>query len=252
MKIGILGAMEEEILFLEKYIKNQSSVVIGKRKYICGELFGHEVCIVFSRWGKVAASSTATILLERFGVERLIFTGVAGGVDPQLNVGDIVVADDLVQHDMDASFLPGMVEFEIPLLGVSHFGVPEDDVQKAVQAAENYLKNELAREVSPENLAEFGISRPKVVRGTIASGDQFISSSTKTAELLGKLPNLKCVEMEGAAVAQVAYEYGVPCIVLRTISDKANDDAVIDFPKFIRFVASYFTCGAVRELLKTF
>lgn len=250
MKIGILGAMEEEILFLAKYIKNQNSFVIGKRKYICGEIFGHEVCVVFSRWGKVAASSTATILLERFGVERLIFTGVAGGVDPQLNVGDIVVADDLVQHDMDASFLPGMVEFEIPLLGVSHFGVQDDDVEKAIRAVKNYFENELEREVSSENLAEFSIFSPKVVRGTIASGDQFISSTTKVAELSKKLPNLKCVEMEGAAVAQVAYEYNIPCIVLRTISDKANDEAVIDFPKFINSIASYFTCGSVLQLLK--
>ncbi len=109
MKIGILGAMEEEIRLLTEKILNKHSQVMGKREYISGQIFGHDVCLVFSRWGKVAAASTATTLIQHYGVERLIFTGVAGGVEPELNIGDMVVADTLVQHDMDASFLPGIV-----------------------------------------------------------------------------------------------------------------------------------------------
>ncbi len=250
MKIGILGAMDEEINLLGKQMTNCTLEERGKREYINGQLFGHDVCLVFSRWGKVAASSTATTLIERYGVDQLIFTGVAGGVDPSLNIGDIVIADTLIQHDMDVSFLPQMKEFEIPLLGRADFPVGKKEVQKAVAAAESWLQDNLREEVAPETLEEFGIDMPKVVCGTIASGDQFISSDEKVQYLREKIPNLRCVEMEGAAVAQVAYEYDIPCLVLRTVSDKANDDAVIDFPRFITSVASCFTCGSVLRLLE--
>ncbi len=199
MKIGILGAMEEEIHLLGRQMTDSSSEIRGKREYLHGQLFGHDVYLVFSRWGKVAASATATTLIERYGVDYLIFTGVAGGVDPQLNIGD---------------------------------------------------KQDLIMQVTSEALKEFAISAPKVVCGTIASGDQFISSSDKVQQLREKIPNLCCVEMEGAAVAQVAYEYGIPCLVLRTVSDKADDDAIIDFPRFITSVAAFFTCGSVLRLLK--
>ncbi len=250
MKIGILGAMEEEIRLLTQQITNKHSQVMGKREYISGKLLDHDVCLVFSRWGKVAAASTATTLIQHYGVERLVFTGVAGGVDPELNIGDIVVADNLVQHDMDASFLPGIAEFEVPLLGVSDFRIREKDVQTAILAVKKYLETDLNREVSEQTLAQFAITRPKVVRGTIASGDQFISSSAKTTLLREKIPGLRCVEMEGAAVAQVAHEHDIPCLVLRTISDKADNEAIIDFPRFIASVASFFTCGSVLRLLE--
>lgn len=251
MKIGILGAMEEEMALLTEQIANKHSEIMGKREYISGQIHNHDVCLVFSRWGKVAAASTATTLIQHHGVERLIFTGVAGGVDPQLNIGDIVVADNLVQHDMDASFLPGIAEFEIPLLGVADFRIEEKQVQAAMDAVETYLGSDLNQTVPKETLESFSITHPKVVRGTIASGDQFISSSEKTALLRKKIPELRCVEMEGAAVAQVAHEHDIPCLVLRTISDKADHDAIIDFPRFIASVASFFTCGSVLRLLKT-
>ncbi len=250
MKTGILGAMEEEIHLLTEKITNKRSEIIGKRQYISGKIFDHDVCVVFSRWGKVAAASTATTLIQHYGVERLVFTGVAGAIDPELNIGDIVVADNLVQHDMDASFLPGIEEFEIPLLGIADFQAREKDVQTAMQAVTTYLRADLPRQVTQETLADFSITTPKVARGTIASGDQFISSQAKTAELREKIPALRCVEMEGAAVAQVAHEHDIPCLVLRTISDKADHDAPLDFPRFISSVASFFTCGSVLRLLE--
>ncbi len=250
MKIGILGAMEEEIHLFGDKMTGCSSETRGQRKYISGQLFGHDIHLVFSRWGKVAASSTATTLIERYGVDYLIFTGVAGGVDPQLNIGDIVVADNLIQHDMDVSFLPQMKEFEIPLLGRADFPVARKEVEKAIMAAENWLGQDLTKQVAAETLAQFAITAPKVTCGTIASGDQFVSSIAKVQQLREKIPNLCCVEMEGAAVAQVAYEYGIPCLVLRTISDKADDDAIIDFPRFISSVAAFFTCGSVLRLLE--
>ncbi len=250
MKIGILGAMEEEIHLLGKEMTGCTSEVRGRREYINGQISGHDIYLAFSRWGKVAASCSATTLIERYGVDYLIFTGVAGGVDPDVNIGDIVIADNLVQHDMDVSFLPQMKEFEIPLLGRADFPVRQEEVEKARTAAENWIREELGEQVSAKTLEKFAIVAPRVICGTIASGDQFISDSNKILQLRQKIPNLRCVEMEGAAVAQIAYEYDIPCLVLRTISDKADDDAIIDFPRFITSVASFFTCGSVLRLLK--
>jgi len=218
------------------------------REYVSGQLQGKSVTVAFSRCGKVAASSTATTLIERFGVDFLVFTGVAGAVDRTLNVGDIVVADTLIQHDMDVSAL-GLERFEVPLLGVSHFDVEQRLVGAALRAAETYLARNLSDDVGADALAEFHIIDPQVTKGTIASGDQFVTDDRTTQALRDHLPGLKCVEMEGAAVAQVAYEYGIPCVVLRTISDKADHSATVDFPRFVARAASHFTCGSVLRLL---
>jgi adenosylhomocysteine nucleosidase len=118
MRIGIMGAMAEEVSQLRPHLSEVTTEIRGMREYVSGQLLGKSVTLVFSRWGKVAASSTATTLVERYGVDCLVFTGVAGALDPSLNIGDIVVASRLVQHDMDASALPGIEKYEIPLLGV--------------------------------------------------------------------------------------------------------------------------------------
>jgi adenosylhomocysteine nucleosidase len=107
----------------------------------------------------------------------------------------------------------------------------------------------LSGDVSDEALKEFHIARPQVTTGIIASGDQFIADAAVAQALYRQLPGLKCVEMEGAAVAQVAYEHNIPCLVIRTISDKADHSAVIDFPKFVSKIACHFTCGSVLRLL---
>jgi adenosylhomocysteine nucleosidase len=246
MKIGIMGAMIEEIVHLKRAIQQSSHHERGRREFTSGMLQGHEVVVVFSRWGKVAASSTATTLIEHFGVDLLIFTGVAGAIDEELNVGDIVIGSQLVQHDMDASAIPGIKKFEIPLLGLQFFEPPSHFVAKAKLAAQTYFKH---HSVAAEILAKFDISHPKVVTGLIASGDQFIASGTVANALRQHLPHLQCVEMEGAAVAQVAYEHNIPCLVVRTISDKANSTAPLDFPVFLQEVAAHFTCGSVLHLL---
>jgi adenosylhomocysteine nucleosidase len=250
MKVGIMGAMTQEVEHLRSGIEGAKVHESGKREFVEGALHGHEVVVVFSRWGKVAASSTATTLIERFGVDLIVFTGVAGAVDRALNVGDIVVASRLVQHDMDASAIPGIARFEVPLLGVAFFDAPSDLVARAGKAAEFYLGEDMRADVSAGALAEFGISNPKVVTGLVASGDQFVASDSTVDDLRRALPQLQCVEMEGAAVAQVAYEHNVPFIVLRTISDKADHSAPVDFPAFVERVASHFTCGCVARLLQ--
>ncbi len=249
MKIGIMGAMAEEVSLLHDHMGQATREMRGMREYTSGNIRGQSVTVVFSRWGKVAAASTATTLVERFGVDFLVFTGVAGALDQTLNVGDMVVADTLVQHDMDASLLPGIEKFEIPLLGVSRFTVADAYVQTARRAAETYLAEDLRLDVAPGALVEFNIRIPRVVTGTIASGDQFIADDRVAQALREQLPGLKCVEMEGGAVAQVAYEHGIPCLVLRTISDKADHSAAVDFPRFVSRIASHFTCGSVLRLL---
>ncbi|AKU92605.1 5'-methylthioadenosine/adenosylhomocysteine nucleosidase [Vulgatibacter incomptus] len=247
MKIGIMGAMTEEIAGLVDAMgSRREQVEVGRRTYHVGELYGREVVIVFSRWGKVAAATTATELLARHGVERMIFTGVAGAVSPALRVGDVVVGSTLYQHDMNGS--PLFPRHEIPLLGVSGFETEASARREAALAVERFLARR--REWIPDEVAsEFGIAAPKVVEGAIASGDKFFADGAELGELRGRLPDVACVEMEGAAVAQVCHEYGVPLTVIRTISDAADEGAPVDFARFVREIASRYSLGVVRSLL---
>jgi len=246
-----MGAMIEEIALLREQMDGAESVTHGMREYVSGQIRGRAVTVVFSRWGKVAAASTATTLIERFHAGALLFTGVAGAMDPALNIGDIVVADALIQHDMDVSALAGIERFEVPLLGMSRFPADKPWVQAACRAARGYLTEDLRRDVDQAILDEFNIQTPRVVAGIVASGDRFIADQAAVDRLREEIPGLQCVEMEGAAVAQVAYEHGVRSVVVRTISDKADHDAVLDFPRFVDRVASHFTCGCILRLLES-
>lgn len=248
MKIGIIGAMQQETQLIINNMKILSEETIGMRTYYSGKLFNKDIVLVFSRWGKVAASSTVTTLIQKYGVDLVLFTGVAGAARNDLNIGDIVIADKLVQHDMDATALPGFESFEIPLLGKSYFEVDEALLKCAVKSAREYVDTEIIS-IPADLLNEFGIGLPKVLTGTIASGDQFIGDSTKIRELSENIENLQCVEMEGAAVAQVCFEHNVKFIVLRVISDKANEHANVDFPKFIENAASRFTYGIIKRFI---
>ncbi len=249
MKIAIVGAMPQEIDLLRDSLAKERETLIANRIYHEGKLGGHDVVIVFSRWGKVASASTATTLIDRFGVELIIFTGVAGGVDPSIEVGDIVIADRLIQHDFDASASAMFPKFEIPLLGISEFIVDQEFVSKATAAAEAYLMEvslDPELDLSRQALCPNG-SRVRV--GMIGSGDQFIANSAKIAELRHSVPDLLCIEMEGAAIAQVAHEHGIPCIVIRSISDRADNSAPTDFIRFVKEVASHYSHGIVTKLL---
>lgn len=250
MKIGIIAAMEEEILLLREAIEVQSVQTIGMRKFYNGILSGKQVTLVLSRCGKVAAASTATTLIQQFGVDLILFTGVAGGANKGRSIGDIVISKRLVQHDMDASGFSGAGKFEIPILEKAYFDVDEGLLKQAVTSAHSYVSHYMDQEVDRELRQEFGITIPQIVAGTIASGDQFISDSNKIKELSREIDDLQCVEMEGAAVAQVCYEYGIKLIVIRVISDHADEEAEINFGRFIEKTARHFTGGIVREVLK--
>ena len=238
--------MPEEIEALHNLLKIEKKVVKGMRTYYQGKLFNKKVVLVFSRWGKVASATTATQLINDFDVEEIIFTGVAGGVQPDVFVGDIVIGKDLYQHDMDGS--PLVKAFEVPLLGKSAFSTHLEKRNQLTQASDQFLQNK-NEFLSKEQFINFEIKRPKIHVGDIASGDQFISSSEQSLRILSNLPTVKCVEMEGAAVAQVCYEYKVPFSIIRTISDNANHHAHIDFPKFAKEIASKYALGILRYYL---
>jgi len=234
MKIGLMGAMPEEVDGIRAALEVTASEEIAGRTYTFGCWHGVEIVLVFSHWGKVAAASTATTLLQHFGVDAILFVGVAGAAHPDLRLGDIVIATDLVQHDMDASALPMFQRFEIPLLGRSRFPSPPDWIARALAA----IPADLVANLDDATRAEFALDAPRVVTGLIASGDRFVSDPQLIAELRTALPDLQCVEMEGAAVAQVCHEHGRPLLVVRIISDLADHSAIIDFPKFVTKVAT--------------
>ena len=203
--------------------------------------------MVFSRWGKVAAATTVATLIHEFHITDLIFTGVAGAINPGLNIGDIVLAQRLIQHDMDAQ--PLMNRFEIPLLSQTYLHPDSQLCDISQTAINNLLENKHLHEViSDKELAEFNIKAPKLMMGDIASGDQFFSSDTQRKSLNKDLPGVLCVEMEGAAVAQVCFEYDIPFTIIRTISDAANDESHLDFPAFIQNIASKYSTEIIRNM----
>jgi adenosylhomocysteine nucleosidase len=219
---------------------------IGDREFHRANLCGQDVVLVFSRWGKVAAAITATHLIDAFGIDSLWFTGVAGALDPSLNIGDIVVADGLIQHDLDAR--PLFPRFEIPLSGRTR--LQTDSFQRAIlhDAAAAFLEREF-KEAIPADVRTRFAAAPRVVQADIATGDRFIASAEDVANLRASLPTCACVEMEGAAVAQACTESGIPFAVLRVISDSADGNAHMDFPRFVAEFASVYSHKIVMNAL---
>ncbi len=250
MRLGIISALAEEQQGLVEAMQGPSRLMHGMREYSAGRIAGVDAVCVLSRIGKVAAATTATMLVEKFGVTHILFTGVAGAGDAGIRVGDIVVAESLVQYDMDAS--PLFPRFEVPLTGISHF---QTDVQLSTRlagAAAQFLDLDLDAVIEQAERREFRLERPRLHRGLIASGDQFISDAPQLHALGAALPGLLAVEMEGAAVAQVCFELGVPFAVIRTISDNANEDAATDFLRFVKTVAARYAFHIVTRFCQSY
>ena len=245
--IGLMSAMHEELSLLLAAMPDEQRVSVGGRDFWQGHWQGHSVVVVLSRIGKVAAATTATALIERFGVDRVVFTGVAGGIGRGVRVGDVVLADSLVQHDMDAS--PLFPRHEVPLYGRSRFATDARLSQGLGLAAQQVLAR-VADHVGGDAVAEFALHAPQLHRGLIASGDRFVSTTAECQALQQALPEALAVEMEGAAVAQVCADYGVPFAALRTVSDRADDDAHADFGRFIRAVASRYSLAMLSAWLQ--
>jgi adenosylhomocysteine nucleosidase len=243
-RLGIISALDDEQQGLVEAMEQPATLMHGMRQYTAGQLWGIDAVCVLSRIGKVAAATTASILVEKFEVSHILFTGVAGSADPDVRVGDIVIADTLVQHDMNAS--PLFPRFEVPLTGLAHFPSDRHMGQRLQKAAHNFIDRDFVDVIDQGERDVFKLSLPKVHRGLIGSGDQFVSSRSQLASLRADLPGLLAVEMEGAAVAQVCFELGVPFGVIRTISDNANEDAATDFLRFVKSVASRYAFQVVK------
>ena len=229
MTLAIVAAMQQELAAVLALMPDENRQVVAGREFWRGHLHGQEVVAVLSRIGKVAAATTATVLIERFGVECIVFTGVAGGLGPGVKVGDIVVAESFLQHDLDAS--PIFPKYEVPLYGLSRFST---DPRLSAQLAA------AARSALP------GVT---LHRGLVVSGDRFVATTAESRALQSALPEALAVEMEGAAFAQVCHDYGVPFAAVRTISDRADDAAHVDFTQFIQEVASRYSAAIVAALL---
>lgn len=228
-RTAIVSAMHEELAAVLALMPDESRQLVAGREFWVGHLHGREVVAVLSRIGKVAAATTATVLVERFKVDEIVFTGVAGGLADGVRVGDVVVADSFLQHDLDVS--PLFPRYEVPLYGTSVF------------RSDAGLSERLASAVSR------ALPHQTLHRGLVASGDRFVSTSEECRALRAALPQALAVEMEGAAVAQVCHDYGVPFAAVRTISDRADDDAHVDFAKFVQEVASRQSAVIIEALL---
>lgn len=241
---AILSALAEEQQGLVAHMQNPLRTRHAGRDYWYGLLHGKPVVLALSRIGKVAAATTAAALIEKFGVARVVFTGVAGGVGVGVRVGDAVLASAFLQHDMDAS--PLFPRFEIPLYGQTCFPADAGLTALLLQASQTALARMKPMVLVPH--------KPAVHMGLIASGDRFVSGAAEAARLLAALQasghQPLAVEMEGAAVAQVCADYGVPFAAVRTISDRADDTAHVDFPRFVADVASVYACDIMDALLQ--
>lgn len=216
------------------------------RDYTSGKLWDLDCTCVLSRIGKVAAATTVATLIERFKVTHILFTGVAGSADSSVAVGDIVIADSLIQHDMDTS--PLFPRFEVPLTGLSRFPSDKYLSELLIDAANNFIAEDWQQVIFVKDQTDFNIHTPKVHQGLIASGDEFIDNSSRIMELKNSIPEVLAVEMEGAAVAQVCFEFGIPFSVIRTISDNANENSPKDFMQFIDRVAAQYAFNIIKRV----
>jgi adenosylhomocysteine/aminodeoxyfutalosine nucleosidase len=209
-KIAIMGAMPEEIEPLLAKVENVKRIDYANNSYYEATYKGKELVIAYSKIGKVFASLTATILLEKFACDTLLFSGVAGAISPDLSIGDLIIADGLCQHDLD-----------IVAFGHPYGYVPEGEV--CIPTDVN-LRN-IAKEVAKKRDLT-------LKEGVIATGDQFVANSERK-DWISNTFNADALEMEGASVAVICNALNVPFFVLRAISDTANDDAGMDFDEFM-------------------
>lgn len=210
--LGIIGAMDEEVAQIKEHMENVRVETRASMDFYQGTLHGHPVVVVRSGIGKVNAAICAQILADRYQVDAIINTGIAGSLNADINIGDIVLSTDTVEHDMDA------VSFGYPLGQIPRMDTLSFVADEKLRAA----AKRVCEQVNPE---------VRVFEGRVVSGDQFISDKDKKQWLLENFAGY-CTEMEGAAIAHTAYLNEIPFLVIRAISDKADDSASVDYPTF--------------------
>ena len=231
MLVGIIGAMDLEVQALKGLMDNAVVETISTIDFYKGNINGVETVVAVAGVGKVNAAVCTQILIDVFDVKAVINTGIAGSLKAEINIGDLVISSDLVHHDMDAvSF--GYPKGQIPQMDVFSF-----EADKALAD----LAEKVCEEVNPEI---------QVFHGRVVSGDQFIADK-ETKENISTLFAGYCTEMEGAAIAQTAHLNEVPFVVLRAISDKADDSASMDYPTFEKQAVAHsvrLVCGMMKNL----
>ncbi|WP_019616644.1 5'-methylthioadenosine/S-adenosylhomocysteine nucleosidase [Psychromonas ossibalaenae] len=212
MKIGIIGAMDEEVEILKSHMKKIDTTVIAGCEFYQGELNGKQVILTKSGIGKVAAAVATTLLLEKFQPDTVINTGSAGGYDTSLSVGDIVISTEVRFHDVDLTAFG----YEIGQMAQLPPAFPADPklIDIAQQAAETL-----------DNL--------KIIQGLICTGDIFMADPTKAEVARNNFPTMAACEMEAAAIAQVCYQFKVPFVIIRSLSDIAGKKSEISFEEYL-------------------
>ena len=211
-KIGIIGAMEEEVAILKEQMEVSHRAERAGMEFFEGKLAGKDVVVVRSGIGKVNAGICAQILADLFQVDAIINTGIAGSLNADIDIGDIVISTDAVQHDMDAVNF-GYPLGQIPRMDTLAFPADEKLIETARQAC---------RQANPDI---------HVFAGRVVTGDQFVAERAVKERISSNFGGF-CTEMEGAAIAQAAYLNKIPFVILRAISDKADDSATMDYPAF--------------------
>lgn len=228
-KIGIIGAMELEVEELKAAMTVSEIVKKAGMDFYEGTLSGVSAVVVRSGIGKVNAALCTQILVDLFHVTHIINTGVAGSLNPKLDIGDILISRDALHHDMDVTIF-GYKPGEVPQLGLREFPADERLAK---------LAKEICEKVNPDIHA---------ILGRVVSGDQFISGSEIKERLIREYQG-DCAEMEGASIAHGAYLNGIPFVIIRAISDKADNSAQMDYPVFEKAAAKH-SAALVKELVK--
>ncbi len=223
MKLGIIGAMEQEVETLLGLLKNKNAAVHNGSTYYEGTLDGLDVVVVQCGIGKVNAALCVQVLCDCYGVTHVVNTGIAGSLCPELDIGDLVISSDAMYHDVDCAHF-GYTMGQMPGMPVN-YEADQKMVDLAFAAAE-------------------GVNPGHTRIGRVASGDQFVAARELKEKIIAVTGAL-CTEMEGAAIAQAAYRNGIPFVIIRAISDKADDSAEMDYPTFERIAAH--RCAAVTQ-----
>lgn len=228
-KVGIIGAMEEEVTSLKEALTDSKITTIAGMDFIEGKLEGENVVVVQCGMGKVNAGICANTLINNFGCTKIINTGVAGSLDNQIDIGDIVISTDAVQHDFTVEAI-GFAKGEIPYTGLYAFPADEAMRKEAVEAA---------------SACATGVN---VFEGRVCSGDQFISSKEERDRIISDFGGM-CCEMEGGAIAQACYLNETPYVIIRAISDKANESEEMNYEEFKEKSAK--NCAAIVRYMIT-
>ncbi|NMH69794.1 5'-methylthioadenosine/S-adenosylhomocysteine nucleosidase [Bacillus sp. RO3] len=229
MRIAIIGAMEEEVALLRENISNPEVETIAGCEYTSGTMSGKEVILLRSGIGKVNAAMSTAVLLQHFKPDCIINTGSAGGFDPSLYVGDVVISTEVRHHDVD-----------VTAFGYEYGQVPQ--LPAAFKADESLMKTAI------DSVKELGDAQ--VVSGLIATGDSFMNDPKRVDAIRDKFIDLQAVEMEAAAIAQVAYQFNVPFVIIRSLSDIAGKKSDVSFEQYLEKAALH-SAKMVMSIVKS-